>query len=187
VTGTDDRIADDARDPRVNVPPLLPQVPVESRRQQRMGEANDAVVAFDDVCGDRGLERVCRNARPLEERFRRRPERRGERERLARGRGKPGESRADELVERLGHRERLERVGVHVQNAGKLQGEERVPTGPLMDPEQCLAGERPLETVVEEPMQRADAERTYRQPLEALRGERMLQLRRLRSVDEPPS
>src|SRR3954469_16337780 len=187
VTGADDPVVNDARDPRVNPPPLLPQVPVESRRQQRMGEANDAVVALDNARGDRGLERVCRNARPLQERFRRRPECRGERERLARGRGKPGETRADELVERLRHRERLERVDVHVKNADQLQGEERVPTRPLMDAEQCLAGERPLETVVEEPMQRADAERTYRQPLDALRGECALELRRLRSVEKPPS
>jgi hypothetical protein len=35
-------------------------------------------------------------------------------------------------------------------------------------------------------MQRADAERPYRQPLDALQSERSLQLRRLGRVDEPP-
>ena len=35
-------------------------------------------------------------------------------------------------------------------------------------------------------MERADAERADRQPLDALRLERLLELRRLRSVDEPP-
>src|SRR3954451_7504926 len=55
-TGADDPAAKDARDPRVIAPPLLPQLQVKSRRQQRMGEANDAVVALDDARGDLGLE-----------------------------------------------------------------------------------------------------------------------------------
>ena len=79
-----------------------------------------------------------------------------------------------------------ERVDVGVENAGQLQREERVPARPLVDAEQRLAREGPAEPVAQEPMERADAERSHRQPLDALRAERLLESRRLRSVDEPP-
>ena len=36
VTGAEERVLDDAGDPRVNAPPLFPQVPVDDRRKQRM-------------------------------------------------------------------------------------------------------------------------------------------------------
>ena len=55
-----------------------------------------------------------------------------------------------------------------------------------MDAEQCLAREGPAEPVAQQPMERADAERPHRQPLDALRTERLLESRLLRSVDEPP-
>ena len=151
-----------------------------------MGEADRAVVALDHVRGDRRLEHACRNARPLKERLRRRPQRRGERERLARGRGQSGESRTHELFERLRNRERLERVDVLVENAGQLQRKERIPARRLVDAEQRLPRERPAESVAKQPMERADAERPNRQPLDSLRTERLLDPRRLPSVDEPP-
>ena len=174
-----------ARNASVNAPALLSQVAVENRRQQRVGEANRAVLALDHVRGDRRRERVGRNPRPLQERLRRRPECRGERERVARRRGKSGEPRADELVQRLRNRERLERVDVPVENACQLQREERITARPLVDAEQRLAGERPPEAVVQEPMERADAERSHPQPLDALRIQRLLQPRRLGAIDEP--
>ena len=126
------------------------------------------------------------DAHPLEERLRRRPQRRRQRQRLVGRRGQPGEPRAEELVEPLRHRQRLERVDVRVERAGQLQCEERIPARPLVDAEQRLASERPPQAVVQEPMERADAERTDRQPLQALRCERLLELRRLGPVGEPP-
>ena len=59
-----------------------------------MGEANRPVLALDHVRGDCRVERVRRDARPLQERLRGRAQRRGERERLAGGRGKSGDPRA---------------------------------------------------------------------------------------------
>ena len=151
-----------------------------------MGKANRAVLALDHVRGDCRRERVGRNTCPLQERLRRRPQCRGERERVARRRGKSGEPRANELVQRLRNRKRLERVDVHVENACQLQREERITAGPLVDAEQRLAGERPPETVAQQPMERADAERSNRQPLDALRIQRLLQPGRLGASDEPP-
>ena len=163
-----------------------PRSEVENRRQQRMREANRAVLALDHVRGECRRERVRRDTRPLQERLRRRPQRRRERERVARRRGKSREPRADELVERLRNRERLERVDVHVENACQLQRKERVTARPLVDAKQRLAREGPPETVVQQPMERADAERPNRQALDALRIQRLLERRRLRAVDEPP-
>jgi len=185
VMGADDRVVDDARNALVNRPPLLAQVSVERRREQRMREANGAVLALDDVRDGCRLEHVCRNARPLQERLRRRAQRGGEPERLARRRGQAGEPRPDELVERLWNRERLERIDVRVEGAGELHREERIPTRPLVDAEQRLACEGPVEPVAQERVERADAERSHRQPLDALRAERVLQLRRLGAVDAP--
>jgi hypothetical protein len=108
-----------------------------------MREVNRPTLAFDHICSERGAERVYSNARPLEKRLRRRPHRGGERERLTRGRGELVDPRAYELLERLGYRERLERVDLPVENAGHLQREEGIPTGPLVDPEQRLAREGP--------------------------------------------
>ena len=55
-----------------------------------------------------------------------------------------------------------------------------------MDAEQRLAREGPAEPVAQEPVERADAERPHRQPLDALGAERLLEPRRLRSVADPP-
>ena len=54
-----------------------------------------------------------------------------------------------------------------------------------MDAEQCLAGEGPPQAVVQEPMERADAERSNRQPLDARRIQRFLQPGRLGAGDGP--
>ena len=69
VARTEERVFDDSRDAFVNALPLLAQVLVEDRRQQRVGEANRPVLALDHVRGDCRVERVCRNARPLQERL----------------------------------------------------------------------------------------------------------------------
>jgi hypothetical protein len=54
-----------------------------------------------------------------------------------------------------------------------------------VDAEQRLAGEGPPEAVVQEPMERTDAERPHPQPLDALRIQRLLQPRPLGTIGEP--
>ena len=186
MTGAEQRVVDDPAIRRVNAPPLVARLRIEGRREQRVGEPNRPVLALDHVRGDGRVERVRRDARPLQERLRRRAQRRDERERLARGRRKRGDPRAHELVERLGNRQRLERVDVGVERAGQLQREERIAARPLVDAEQRLPREGPAEPVAQEPVDRADAERSHRQPPDALRAERLLEPRRLRPLDEPP-
>ena len=186
MTRPEERILDDPRNSSVNASSLVAQVEVENRRKQRVREPNRAVLALDHVRGDCRRERVGRNTCALQERLRRRPQCRGERERVTRHRGKCGEPCADELVQLLRNRERLERVDVHVENACQLQREERVTAGPLVDAEQRLAAERPPETVAQQPMERADAERSNRQPLDAPRLQRLLQPGRLGAGDKPP-
>jgi len=173
------------RDPSVNEPPLLAQVLVEDRRQQRVREANHPVVALDHVRDGGRFERVPLNARPLQARLRARAQRGGDRQRLASGRRECVDPRAHEFFERLGNWERLNRVDVRVENTRQLQREERIPSGPLVDAEQGLAREGPAEPVAQEPMKRARAERSQRQPLHILRTQRVLEPRRLRSVTDP--
>jgi hypothetical protein len=55
-----------------------------------------------------------------------------------------------------------------------------------VDPEQCLAREGPAEPVAQEAVKRADAERSDRQSLDALRTKGLLEFRRLRFVDNSP-
>jgi hypothetical protein len=80
-----DRLIGDSCDLPVNTPPPLAEILVEHRRQQRVDEANRPVLALDHMRLDRGLEGVCCNARPSQERLGWRAEDRGERERLAGG------------------------------------------------------------------------------------------------------
>jgi hypothetical protein len=175
VTGAQERILDDFCDAPVNAPPLLAQVPVEDGRQQRVGEANRPVLALNHVGNGSRVERVCRNARLLQERLGRRAQRRGERKRVAGGCGEPRNPRAHELFERLGNLERLEWVEVNVEHAGQLQREERISARPLVDAEQCLAREGPAEPVAQVAVERADAEWSQRQPLDALRTKGLLE------------
>ena len=69
VTGTEERVVDDARNPLVNAAPRLAEVLVEHRRQKRVRETDGPVLAFDHVRGERRLERLSRNAGTLEERL----------------------------------------------------------------------------------------------------------------------
>jgi hypothetical protein len=148
VTGAEKRIFDEFGDARVNAPPLLAKVVVEDRRQQRVGEADRSVVALDHVRNDCCVERVWDNTRPLQKSLRRRAQRRGQTERLPRGRGKSGEPCAHEIFERRGNCERLNRATFYGESAGQLQREERIPARPLVDAKQCLACEVPVEAVV---------------------------------------
>ena len=127
-----------------------------------MGEANGPVLVLDHVCVDCRFERIRLNARPLQERFRRCAQRRGELERLAGGCRKTGKPRAHELFEQLGDRQRLQRVDVCAEHPGELQREEGVSARGLVDAEQRLAREGPAEPFVQEPMKRTDAERPDR-------------------------
>ncbi len=133
------------------------------------------------MCRNCGGERLRRNTGALEERFRRRSQCRSERKRVARGRRKPDETRADELVQRLRNRQRLERVDVLVKDASQLQREERISARALVDAQQRLARERPADLVVKEPMQCADAQRADPQPFDV---DRLLERGRLQPAGE---
>jgi hypothetical protein len=67
VSSAEERVFDDSRKASVNTPPLLTQVSVENRRQQRVGEANRPVLALDHLRDERRVERVCRDAGLLQE------------------------------------------------------------------------------------------------------------------------
>jgi hypothetical protein len=185
VSGAEERILDDSRDPSVHAPPFLSEILVEDRRQQRVGEADRPMLTLDDVCCDCRFECVRRDAYVLEERLRGRADRRCERERLAGGGRESGDPRAQELFERLGDRQRFEWVDVGVENVSELQREERISARPLVDSDQRLAREGPAEPVVQELVERAHAERPHRYPLELLRIKPRVDSRRLRSIGEP--
>ena len=103
----------------------------------------------------RRLERVRRDAGPLEQRLGRRAQRRGERERLARRAGSPAILARTSSSSVSGTGSGCERVDVGVERASQLQREERIAARPLVDPQQRLARERPAEPVAQEPMERA--------------------------------
>ena len=186
MTGAQKRFVDDFGDARMNALPLIAQVPVEDRRQQWVGEVNRALATLDYTRGESRIERAGGNTRPLQERLRDRAQRGGERERLACGRREPGDSGTHKLLERLGNRKRLNWVDVRFENAGELEGEERIAARPLMDAKQCLAGEGAAEPVSQQPVKRTDAQRSDRQPLNRLRAERLLESRWLHAGAEPP-
>jgi hypothetical protein len=149
VTGAVERVFNDLGKPHMNAVTLVAEIAVENRRQQRMRETDGAVLAFYDMRGERRLECVGRDPRPLQKRYRWRPKRGRERKRVACGRGKRGEPRANELVEGLRNPERLEGVDLLVENARKFQREERISARPLVHAEQRLAGKGPPEAVVQ--------------------------------------
>ena len=177
VTGAEERILDDARDPSVDVLSLIAQVLVENGREQRVGEANRPARAFDHLRHDRRFESLRRNAGPVEERLRRRPQRRCERQCSPRRVRKPGQPHAHELVQRLRNRKRPSRVGARIESAGQLQREERIAARPLVDAEQGLARKGPVEPVAQESMERADTERPDRQTPDRVRADRPLESR----------
>ena len=184
MAGAEQRFVDDARQTSVNAPTLVAEVPIQDGREQRVREADHPVLALDHVRGDRGIERIRRNARPCHQRLRHGSRCRGERQRLACRLGEPRDPRSHELLERPGNRERLGRVDVRAENAGELDREKRISAGPLVDAKQGLMREGPVEPVAQEPMERADAERAHSQPLDAVCSERPLELRRLRVVGQ---
>ena len=186
VTGAQERVVDDSGDPRVHALPLRPELLIEHRGQERMGEANHPVLALDHAASTAGSSASGATPARSNSDSEVGAHGRGERERLTRGLGQAGEPRAQQPFERLGDPERLQGVDVGLQNAGELQREERVPAGPLVDPQQRLAGEGRAEPVAQEPVQRAEAERSHAQPLHGLHTERRLERRRLRSFDDPP-
>jgi hypothetical protein len=185
MAGTEERILDDVREASVNGPPLVPQIAVEDRRQQRVGEADRPVLALDHLRGERRLERVGCNARLAQNGLGGGAQCRGEREGPAGWRGEPGDPRAHELLERLRNRQRLSGVDVPIQHSGELQGEERVAARSLVELEQRLAREWPAEPVEEQPMQRADAQRRDRETPDSLRAECRLDARARRRVADP--
>ena len=121
-----DRVLDDLRDPRVDAPPLVAEVAVQKRGEQRVGETDGVAFALDHVGLEGGAEGVRVDPGLDEQRLARGAERGDEAERL------PGRLRqrrgagAHQLVERLGQRQRLRGVDVGRKRARQLQREERV-------------------------------------------------------------
>ena len=67
-------------------------------------------------------------------------------------------------------------------DAGHLQREERVPARSLVDAQQGLTRKRGAQTVAQQAMQRAHAQRADRHPLQSLGRQRRLDVRRLGGV-----
>ena len=131
---------------------------------------------------DRRRELLCCNACPLEQGHRRRAERGGERQRVARRRGQAGDPGAHQILERPGHGKRLKRVGIRVDDAGQFEREEGVSARSLVDAKEGLPGEGCAEVVAQEPVDGADAERLHAQRLDMLGAEGLFENRRLRSL-----
>ena len=121
----------------------------------------DPARALDHLRDDRRLEQSLAQRRPARgARSDGRTQRRRERAALsASASGSPESLARTSSSSVSGTRKRLSRVDVHIENAGQLQREERVTARPLVDAEQRLARERPVEPVAQEPVERADAER----------------------------
>jgi hypothetical protein len=60
----------------------------------------------------------------------------------------------------LRNRKRLQWIDVLVDSPGDLERKERIAARSLVDAEQRLARERPVQPVAQEPVERTDAERT---------------------------
>ena len=120
------------------------------------------------MCRERRVEGTFRDARSLEQCLRGCSDRRCKTERIACRRWKAGQAYANQPFERLRHRQRFERIDIAVERPSDLEREERVAARALVDPEKCLACERSAETIAEQPVDRADAERP---DLDALRGQ----------------
>ena len=170
-----ERIVDDLGEPTVDIAPPVAEIGVHDGRQQRMRKADRFVLPLDHVRDEGRVESLRVDTGPLEDGCRRCPERRRKCERLSRPLGQADDPRAHELVERLRHGERLRWVGVHRESARQLQREERIAARALVDAEQRLTGEGLPEAVTQQPMERADAERSHRQSLDALATQRLLQ------------
>jgi hypothetical protein len=75
---------------------------------------------------------------------------------------------------------------VLVEDAGKLECEERIPARSLVDAEQRLARERPVEPVAQELVERTDAERPNPNALDRVPADGLVQSGWLRFVDRAP-
>jgi hypothetical protein len=161
MTCTDDWVVCDRRQACMNRDPLFLKVVVDAGREQRMRETNRGVLAFDYMRRKRRLMSVSAStparSRSLLDGV---PTAAASASASRVGRGKTASPRAYNLVERLRNRQRLQRIDLVRKRAGDLQREKRVSTRALVDPEERLSGERPAQPVVQEPVQRAGAERS---------------------------
>ena len=174
-----ERVVHDLGDSPVDASSFVSELRIEDGREQRVTETKRVVFAFDHVRDNGRIQRVRVDAGPLEQRGRGSPECGCESERLARRRGKAGEARTQEPLERLRDGKRLCRVDLEAQGAPELERVERIAARALVDPEQRLTRKGPIHSVAQKPVQRADAQRPERQPLDVLLCERLLDLRRL--------
>ena len=185
MAGACERIVNDLRDPPVDVPPLLTQIPVEDGGEQRMSKANYSVLTFDYVFSQRRIKRVWRDTCPRKERLGRSAESRDEYKRLTSARWERRDPAAHKAVKRLGKREWMSGVEVRVENASQLKSKERISTRPLVDPQQRLTRERPPQPITQELMECTDAERPHEYPLHPVRSQRFIRPRRPRTIDRP--
>ena len=179
------RVLDDGGDLLVHDAAPRPEIVVEDRREQGMGEADHAAVTLNHVRRLGRPEHVGLDAESLQERRRRRTKGGSERESGAGGFGEPGESSAHELVQRLRDGQRLERTNVPVEIAGQLERIERVAGRLIVNPEQGLVCVRLAATLVQQPVESPEAERSDRDLSDAFQGERTLQVRRFDRIHDP--
>jgi hypothetical protein len=176
-----DRVGDERGGPPVDGAPLTGScVRVQHGREQRMREPHLLAVQHEHVGVDRLVQRVTRQERaPLAGTRRRREQR------SARRRRENGETPPDEPAQGLRHRQRRTRSGVGTridESACELEREERIAAGGFVDLQQHRTAEGAGEPVLEEPLDRARAQRADPEPGDDLRSEDPLQLRRLDAV-----
>ncbi len=174
VAGPRDRIADEAREAAVQrPPPLRGRGAVDGRREQRMSEADIALVDLDRLGRHGGVEDVTADAGGVQQLDVGAAERGDRQQRVARRRVERGEPVADEPLERLRDAEDRSRVSPRrapAQGPCQLEGEERIATGDLVHAVERHPRKGLAEPLSHQPVHRPQAERTDPQPLEAIVG-----------------
>ena len=165
-------------------PPVDARV-VDGRGKQRVGEADRPALACDHTCIDCGLERLRRDPARRSRGSGAVPSAAASASAGA-SRGEPGHPPVHELVQSLRHRQRLRRIHLCTEGAGDLERVERIAARLLVNAQQRLAGEDATHAIVQERVERADAERAQRQPPEARLRQGPLDLGEVRAVDTAP-
>ena len=112
MTGAREGVVQDRREPSVHPQPILAELLVEDRREERMRESDCAVVALDHLRDDGGIECAGGDTGATENKLRGRPERCGQGQGIMCRRGKAVDPRAHELLQGLRNREVQERIDV---------------------------------------------------------------------------
>ena len=110
MTGAREGVVQDRREPSVHPQPILAELLVEDRGEERMRESDRPVVALDHLRDDRSIECRGGDTGATENELRGRPERCGQGEGITRRRGKAVDPRAHEPLQGLGNREVPQRI-----------------------------------------------------------------------------